>query len=140
MSTLRRLLVFLCLAIGLAFIAGAPARADTCTAATTNFQAVRARTDLPAVIAAYTKVAAPEAGCETRVIHCVGDSVARAHVEASYAAADRGASPEEVRDILEKGRAFGSPWQLLIGLGDVTFAQARQARSAQDYELAAGEY
>ncbi|MGY2995046.1 OmpA family protein [Mesorhizobium sp. URHB0026] len=116
------------------------AKAESCQAATDKFIAERKADDLAKIVDAYAVLIEKTTACSEHIVHCGGDSVARAYVEASYAKADQGGDLNEVRKVLEQGRSFGSPWQLLVGLGDTSFAQARQLKDATAFERAATEY
>ena len=64
-------------------------------------------------------------GCGPHIAYCVGLKVALGAVDRAYDQL-REAAPDLalVRSMLDQGRQHGSPWQLLVALGDVEAAQA----------------
>lgn len=118
--------------------AGGASAADDCPAAAARFDATRSGGDLAAILDSYA--ALPAAGCSEQAIYCAGNAVALAHLEAGYAEADRGAEPRAVRRRLAEGRSYGSPWQLLVGIADLSFAEARLLDDGTLFTEAAHHY
>ena len=141
MNAARLLVVFALAILGLTLMTARPAAAaPTCDAVTADFLASRHAGDLTKAITLYGEIADAATGCNEHIIHCAGDSVARGYVEASYDAADKGASAADVQILLKKGRAYGSPWQLIVGLADAQFADARQTKNGNEFQQAAANY
>jgi OmpA-OmpF porin, OOP family len=120
--------------------ASTPVRAEACVAQISDLGQMTAEGDLDKASAIYTLMGAPDAGCTERVLHCAGDTLARAYLAASYDAADRGATPSDIEKMLVSARTYGSPWQVLVGLADVKLSQGQLVKSGDDYQAAAQLY
>lgn len=114
--------------------------ADTCASVTEAMGRARAAVDLPALQGLLGRARAPSAGCSGTEIFCLGRRVALAHVDAAVAASERRESPDKVEALLEAGRAFGQPWQLLATLGEVRLDRARASKTRDAFASAAQSY
>jgi outer membrane protein OmpA-like peptidoglycan-associated protein len=117
---------------------GAVQAADDCPSVVQDFDAARRDGDLGTLVESYKTL--QTAGCSEQVLYCAGNGVALAYVESGYAKADSGADLATVKRELTDGRTFGAPWQLLVGLADLSFAQARETKSGQVFTEAATYY
>ncbi len=116
-----------------------PPIAKACTDAQAALDTARAARKLADGVAALEKMKAPDAGCQPDVLFCAGRKLALTHVEAAYAAVEKGnlASAEQ---LLVQGRRFGDPWQLLIGLGDAAITRAHAKHERKDWAEASKAY
>jgi outer membrane protein OmpA-like peptidoglycan-associated protein len=119
------------------FAMGTAAAAEDCSSAADRFDTAREAGDLGSMLDSYQRLQA--AGCSEQLIYCAGNGVALAHLEAGYARADAGADVTSIKQELLDGMAFGAPWQLLVGLADLTMAEAR-ARNDRSTFTAASKY
>ncbi len=78
--------------------------------------------------------------CDSRIAYCVGMKAALQTVERAYSLLVT-ATPDlaSARAMLLQGRANGAPWQLLVALGDVEAALARQDAKPALYHDAASD-
>ncbi len=93
---------------------------------------------LSALSQRFDDTALPDPGCGDRVAHCVGLKLSLAFVDRAYGLL--GQDPpdmEGARTFLQKGKTQGGPWQLLVALGDVEAALARQTNDTTLYRSAA---
>ncbi|MCW6509362.1 OmpA family protein [Lichenifustis flavocetrariae] len=89
---------------------------------------------LAALAARLDDAGQPDQGCGPQTAYCVGLRVALAAVDAAYVQLRRPAPDlAAVRATLEQGHRHGSPWQLLVALGDVEAAQAHGAAGAEAF-------
>ncbi len=109
-----------------------------CPASAARFDSARAGGDIEAILEAYAGLEA--SGCSEQLLYCAGNSVALAYVESAYGRADAGAGLSTVKAELTIGRAYGAPWQLLVGLADLSFAQARELDDGPIFTEAATLY
>lgn len=120
------------------FIAGAsPARAGEtdglalCRDASLNAtldDAAHDRLEADRLTALLGRLEDPAAGCDGRAAFCVGQKLALESVDRAYVLL--GAPTPDlpaVKTVLENGRTHGSPWQILVALGDVEAALAHEA-------------
>lgn len=112
--------------------------AQECQAAAAGFDSARGAGDLDAAIAAYK--ALPAAACGEELLYCAGNALALAHLGAAYDLADQAAPLGQIIAMLETGRTFGAPWQLLVGLADLNLADARERGQGSGVALAATLY
>ena len=82
--------------------------------------------------AAFDRMAKSEPPCQPRMIFCAGRRLALAHLEAAYAAGEKGQTTTAER-LLREGRRFGQPWQLLAGLGDAATIRAHARHNRTDW-------
>lgn len=112
--------------------------AGSCEAAVQDFDAARSSGDIQSMIDSY--VALSPSGCSEQVSYCAGVGIALAYVDAGYRAADRNAPTSEIKRYLLSGRDYGSPWQLVVGLADLSFDDARSTRNGSELTEAATYY
>lgn len=131
--------------LALAIGAGAPAigvggvqAAENCPAAADHFDAARTGGEIGAMLDSYA--ALQDSGCSEQVVYCAGNGVALAYLEAAYSRADAGADTSTIKGELAEGRAYGAPWQLLVGLADISLAQARVLDDGSAFTEAATYY
>jgi outer membrane protein OmpA-like peptidoglycan-associated protein len=118
---------------------------DACTAVAERITAARQARDLAALAASFNE--ASVSPCSEKARFCLGRSVALGYVAEVYARSkkEEGSTrpdppPEEMNELLTKGRSFGAPWQLLVAIGDLHLDRAKGAHDAVLYGQAAYDY
>jgi outer membrane protein OmpA-like peptidoglycan-associated protein len=122
------------------FLPGEAQAEEGCKAAVERFNSAREASNVEQMVDAYSELTQSATACSETVTYCAGNAVALGFLEAGYAAYDRGAKASEIRSLVEKGRTFGSPWQLLTGLADIRFGEARASKNGGDFQAAARLY
>jgi outer membrane protein OmpA-like peptidoglycan-associated protein len=133
-------LVLLALGFVAASSGGSHAAARTCEAVATDIAAARKAGDVDRLAVLWSEAKASDTACEEKSLYCLGQSIALGHLEVAYARGDGGAKPEEIAPLLDKGLAYGSPWQLRVGRGDLTLARAKAGHDGGLYSDAALDY
>ncbi|MHA6299756.1 OmpA family protein [Devosia sp. CAU 1758] len=88
----------------------------------------------------YAALAAPDQGCGDAALFCAGQIVSLRFLEQAYASADQGTGARELRQSLETAQEFGAPWQVLVGIADLSMAIALQSKEPLEYQRAARNY
>ncbi|BBE70541.1 OmpA family protein [Oharaeibacter diazotrophicus] len=120
----------------LLLVAATPAAARPCAAIDADARAGIADRDLPALSRLVDEAARPDAGCTDAWRAALGDDVANAHVDAFFAAVEADGDAAAHLDLLEAGRRFGAPWQLILTLAEVRYERADYDGAAPLYEQA----
>lgn len=97
------------------------------------------RLDADHLLALSHRLDDPAAGCDGRAAFCVGQKLALDGVDRAYALLGP-PTPDlaSAKAVLEAARSHGSPWQILVALGDVDAALAHGGDPSL-YRQAAGE-
>lgn len=126
--------------VGASTLVAVPAQAaDTCAAALGQFNTAAAAHDLDAMAEAYRGVTG-NGTCDQNAIYCSGNTVALGYLDKAYSLSDSGATSEAVGQALALGKTFGSPWQLLVALGDSDLSAAQQEKDGAKFQSAAAIY
>ncbi|MBE7197912.1 MAG: OmpA family protein [Parafilimonas terrae] len=75
-------------------------------------------------------------GCNGRVAFCVGRKLALTDLDRAYALLDK-QDLTGARTLLKQAKTRGSPWQVLVALGEVDATLARQSQDAELFREAA---
>lgn len=138
---MKILVVFgLALTVGLAGTQIVQTADRACTEINAEITAARKAGNLDQLAALWLRAKANEEGCSEEALYCLGQSIALGHVEAAYTKGDAGASTGEIEPLLDKGLAYGSPWQLRTARGDLLLARAKVAHDGSLYSKAALDY
>ncbi|HEY6257107.1 MAG TPA: OmpA family protein [Xanthobacteraceae bacterium] len=127
------------IAFMLAAGASPAAAAVSCEPLVQAIEQARAAGDLDRLARLHATVADPASHCSDLAIACIGRRVAIGFVQQAYARANAGAKLDEIAGLLQRGRRFGAPWQLLVAQGDDEFGRAG-AGNANAYTAAAHNY
>ena len=93
--------------------------ARPCSAIDEDARATQSAGDLEKLIGFYTEAHDPAAGCEPLYLADFGRDVALAHIDRFFSFYDKDKDGAAHKAILEAGRQFGEPWQLLLTLAEV---------------------
>jgi outer membrane protein OmpA-like peptidoglycan-associated protein len=137
MTTAAKLLATLLLLAGSLPPAAA---ADTCTALTAQVAEARRANDLPRLSTLLTRARAPEAGCASTALFCLGRQGALAYVAAFYRHVDEKAPYAALEKLLAEGERLGSPWPLLVAFADIRFEEGRRSKKPELITAAARDY
>jgi outer membrane protein OmpA-like peptidoglycan-associated protein len=139
--TVLLVLVLICCSAPRAAIAEDSAAAATgCAVVIGQMAAARRGGDAAGYPAVWDAARDPANACSERAIHCIGDTLALGQLEAAYAAADAGAEPAGLLAVAEAGLAYGAPWQLSAGLGDLYLELARTGGGGAAYDKSSVHY
>jgi outer membrane protein OmpA-like peptidoglycan-associated protein len=136
MTSAANLLAILLLLAGLL----PAAAADTCAALTTQIAEARRANDLPRLSTLLVRARAPDVGCSTTVLFCLGRQAALAHVQAFYRQVDEKAPFAAMEKLLSDGERLGSPWPLLVAFADIRFEEGRRSKKPELITAAARDY
>ncbi|WP_157955826.1 MULTISPECIES: OmpA family protein [Devosia] len=98
--------------------------------------------DAGAQVAAQTYAAlnGPDQSCGDQALFCAGQIVSLRFLEQAYASADEGSGARELRLELETAQQFGAPWQVLVGIADLSMAIALESKEPHEFQRAARSY
>jgi OOP family OmpA-OmpF porin len=121
-------------------LAAAPAAARDCTAIDTDARNAEAGGDLAMLAALHDEASRAAASCGADWLAAFGDDVAKAHVNRFFVRTEvAGGGPAAMSEnlhLLEEGRRFGEPWQLLLTLAEVRYELGDYDAAAPLYEAA----
>ena len=92
--------------------------------------------DLEKLIGFYTEAHDPAAGCEALYLADFGRDVALAHIDRFFSFYDKDKNGIAHKPILEAGRQYGEPWQLLLTLAEVEAEVGNTELAASYYQQA----
>jgi outer membrane protein OmpA-like peptidoglycan-associated protein len=131
----------LTLAALLASVSISPAlAADSCSGLAGQIGEARKAKDLPRLLSLLGRAQAPEAGCATTAMFCLGRQAALAHVETFYAQVDAKAPFATLEKTLADGERNGAPWPQLVALADIRFEEGRKSKDPALLNAAARDY
>jgi outer membrane protein OmpA-like peptidoglycan-associated protein len=129
--------VVLCaLAAAAAVSSPAPSAARSCILIDQDAREAQAAGDLEKLIEFYTEAHDPAAGCEELYLADFGRDVALAHIDRFFSFYDKDKNGAAHRPILEAGRQYGEPWQLLLTLAEVEAELGNTELAASYYQTA----
>jgi len=97
---------------------------------------VQSQDDLDRLIELYKEAHDEAAGCDETYLAIFGDDVARAHVDMFWAEYEKDQDAAAHKHILEAGKQFGQPWQLLLQLAEVDYEIGASDTAAVYYQQA----
>lgn len=92
--------------------------------------------ELERLIELYTEAHDPEAGCDPLYLADFGRDVALAHIDQFFSLYDKDKDGAAHKGILEAGRQYGEPWQLLLTLAEVEVEVGNADLAASYYQQA----
>jgi outer membrane protein OmpA-like peptidoglycan-associated protein len=110
--------------------------ARTCVAVDEDARKAQAEGNLEKLIEFYTEAHDPAAGCEPLYLADFGRDVALAHIDRFFSFYDKDKDGAGHKAILEAGRQYGEPWQLLLTLAEVEAEQGNTEVAASYYQQA----
>ena len=112
------------------------AAARTCAVIDDDARQAQSAGELEKLIEFYTEAHDPAAGCEALYLADFGRDVALAHVDRFFSVFDKDKDGAAHKPILEAGRQFGEPWQLLLTLAEVEAELGNTEVAASYYQQA----
>ena len=131
-----RLHLALPLIVAAAFGGAAHAAARSCAVIDTDAREAQAAGNLEKLIGFYLEAHDPEAGCEALYLADFGRDVALAHIDRFFSFYDGDKDGARHKHILEEGRQYGEPWQLLLTLAEVEVELGNSELDAPYYQQA----
>jgi OOP family OmpA-OmpF porin len=119
-----------------AFSGPAFSAARSCNVIDEEARAAQSAGDLEKLIGFYTEAHDPAAGCEPLYLADFGRDVALAHIDRFFSFYDKDKDGALHKQILEAGRQFGEPWQLLLTLAEVEAELGNTELAASYYQQA----
>jgi outer membrane protein OmpA-like peptidoglycan-associated protein len=110
--------------------------ARSCSVIDEDARAAQSAGDLENLIGLYTEAHDPAAGCEPLYLADFGRDVALAHIDRFFSFYDNDKDGAAHKPILEAGRQFGEPWQLLLTLAEVEAEVGNTELAASYYQQA----
>lgn len=127
-----RLLILPALLVGIV-----PAAARDCVTIDADARDAETSRDLPRLEALAAEAASPASGCSAEWLAAFRDDIAKTYVDRFFMATETlGGGPKAMAEnigLLEAGRRYGEPWQLLLTLAEVRY-------ELDDYDAAAPLY
>lgn len=121
-------------------VAAVPAAARDCAAIDTDARNAEAGGDLAMLAALHAEASRAGASCGADWLAAFGDDIAKAYVNRFFVRTEvSGGGPAAMAEnlhLLEDGRRFGEPWQLLLTLAEVRYELADYDAAAPLYEAA----
>jgi OOP family OmpA-OmpF porin len=110
--------------------------ARSCSVIDEEARVAQSAGDLEKLIGFYTEAHDPAAGCEPLYLADFGRDVALAHIDRFFSVYDKDKDGAAHKPILEAGRQFGEPWQLLLTLAEVEAELGNTELAASYYQQA----
>ena len=112
------------------------AAARSCTAIDDDSRKAQSTGNLEMLIGFYTEAHDPAAGCDALYLADFGRDLALAHVDRFFSVYDKDKDGAAHKPILEAGRQYGEPWQLLLTLAEVEAELGNTEVAASYYQQA----
>ena len=112
------------------------AAARPCNVIDEDARAAQSSGDLEKLIGFYGEAHDPAAGCDEVYLAEFGRDVALGHVDRFFHLFDQDQNSAAHKPILEAGRQYGEPWQLLLTLAEVEAEQGNPEIAATYYQQA----
>jgi outer membrane protein OmpA-like peptidoglycan-associated protein len=128
-------LAFVLLA-GAAFFGSPALAARQCSVIDEDARQAQKAGELERLIELYTEAHDPAAACDAPYLADFGRDVALAHIDRFFSFYDKDKDGAAHKQILEAGRQFGEPWQLLLTLAEVEAELGNTELTASYYQQA----
>jgi len=118
-------------------LCGSPALASRqCSAIDVDARQAQQAGELERLIELYTEAHDPAAACDPLYLADFGRDVALAHIDRFFSLFDKDKDGAAHKQILEAGRQYGEPWQLLLTLAEVEAGIGNTDLAASYYQQA----